>query len=158
MGMLSFVPDNLLEIIVNTLLLVGVVSTFLTLFVINRILRWIPTLAPFYPFLQALSVIILAAGIFFKGSYATEAAWRNKVQEAEGKVAAAEQKAKEANVELEGKVVEKIKYVRGRTEYITQYVDREVVKYDVKFAPGGECEIPKEFVKSLNLAAERPAK
>ncbi len=158
MWMLSFVPDNLLEIIVNTLLLVGVVSTFLTLFVINRILRWIPTLAPFYPFLQALSVIILAAGIFFKGSYATEAAWRNKVREAEGKVAAAEQKAKEANVELEGKVVEKIKYVRGRTEYITQYVDREVVKYDVKFAPGGECEIPKEFVKSLNLAAERPTK
>ena len=158
MWMLSFVPDNLLEIIVNTLLLVGVVSTFLTLFVINRILRWIPTLAPFYPFLQALSVIILAAGIFFKGSYATEASWREKVKEAEAKVAAAEQKAKEANVELEGKVVEKIKYVRGRTEYITQYVDREVVKYDVKFAPGGECEIPKEFVKSLNLAAERPAK
>ena len=158
MWMLSFVPDNLLEIIVNTLLLVGVVSTFLTLFVINRILRWIPTLAPFYPFLQALSVIILAAGIFFKGSYATESAWRNKVREAEEKVAAAEQKAKEANVALEGKVVEKIKYVRGRTEYITQYVDREVVKYDVKFAPGGECEIPKEFVKSLNLAAERPAK
>ncbi len=86
MWMLSFVPDNLLEIIVNTLLLVGVVSTFLTLFVINRILRWIPTLAPFYPFLQALSVIILAAGIFFKGSYATEAAWRNKVREAEGRL------------------------------------------------------------------------
>ena len=158
MWMLSFVPDNLLEMVVNGLLLIGAVSTFLTLFVINRILRWIPTLAPFYPFLQALSVIILAAGIFFKGSYATESAWRNKVREAEEKVAAAEQKAKEANVALEGKVVEKIKYVRGRTEYITQYVDREVVKYDVKFAPGGECEIPKEFVKSLNLAAERPAK
>jgi uncharacterized protein (UPF0333 family) len=128
------------------------------LFVINRILRWVPSLAPFYPFLQALSVLILAAGIFFKGSYATEAAWRAKVAEAEAKVAVAEQQAKEANIELEKKGGEKIKYIRGRTEYITEYVDREVVKYDVKFAPGGECELPKEFIKSLNMAAERPAK
>jgi hypothetical protein len=156
--MLSFVPDNLLELVVNGLLLIGAVSTFLTLFIINRILRWIPTLAPFYPFLQALSVMILAAGIFFKGSYATEAAWREKVKEAEAKVAVAEQQAKEANTVLEKKGGEKIKYIRGRTEYITEYVDREVVKYDVKFAPGGECELPKEFIKSLNLAAERPAK
>jgi hypothetical protein len=156
--MLSFVPDSLLEMVVNMLLLVGAVSTFLTLFVINRILRWVPSLAPFYPFLQALSVLILAAGIFFKGSYATEAAWRAKVAEAEAKVAVAEQQAKEANIELEKKGGEKIKYIRGRTEYITEYVDREVVKYDVKFAPGGECELPKEFIKSLNMAAERPAK
>jgi hypothetical protein len=29
-----------------------------------------------------------------------------------------------------------------------------VIKYDTKFAPGGVCEIPKEFIKAINDAAE----
>jgi hypothetical protein len=37
-------------------------------------------------------------------------------------------------------------------------VDREVVKYDTKFMPGGICEIPREFIKSHNDAAEVPKK
>ena len=158
MWMLSFVPDELLQYIVNGILIAGAVSTVLTLFVINRILRWFPALAPFYPVLQALSVILLAGGLFFKGSYATEMAWREKVKEAEEKVALAEQKAREANAELEKRGEVKVKYIKGRTEYIKQYIDREVVKYDTKFMPGGECEIPKEFIKAHNDAAEAPKK
>jgi hypothetical protein len=118
----------------------------------------LPALAPWHLLLQIISIVLLIGGVYFKGGYDTEDSWRAKVKEAEEKVAEAEQKAKDANIELEKKGGEKIKYIRGRTEYITQYVDREVIKYDVKFAPGGECELPKEFVKSLNLAAERPAK
>jgi len=158
MMLLGFIPDSFLLWVINTILIAGAISSILSFFLLHRIVRWFPALAPYHLLFQIVSIVLLIAGVYFKGSYATEASWREKVKEAEAKVAAAEQKAKEANVELEGKVVEKIKYVRGRTEYITQYVDREVVKYDVKFAPGGECELPKEFVKSLNLAAERPAK
>jgi len=158
MWMLAFVPDSLLEMVVNGVLILGAVSTFLTLFVINRILRWFPSLAPFYPFIQALSVAILAGGLFFKGGYSTEAEWRLKVKEAEERVAQAEQKAREANEELEKKGDAKITYLRGRTEYIKQYIDKEVVKYDTKFMPGGACEIPAEFIKAHNDAAEAPKK
>ncbi len=158
MWMLSFVPDSLLELVVNGVLVLGAVSTFLTLFVINRILRWFPSLAPFYPFIQAASVAVLAGGLFFKGGYSTEAAWRLKVKEAEERVAQAEQKAREANEELEKKGDAKVKYIQGRTEYIKQYIDKEVVKYDTKFMPGGVCEIPAEFIKAHNDAAEAPKK
>lgn len=156
MWMLSFVPDELLQYIVNGVLIAGAVSTFLTLFVINRILRWFPSLAAVYPILQAVSVTLLAGGLFFKGSYATEMAWRAKVKEAEDKVAIAEQKAREANEELERRGETKVKYIKGRTEYITRYIDKEIAKYDDKFRPGGECEIPKEFIKAHNDAAEKP--
>jgi hypothetical protein len=158
MWMLAWVPDSMLLWAVHVVLIAGLISTFLSFFLLHRIVRWLPALAPWHLLLQIISIVLLIGGVYFKGGYDTEAAWRAKVKEAEAKVAVAEQQAREANIELEKKGGEKIKYIRGRTEYITQYVDREVVKYDVKFAPGGECELPKEFVKSLNLAAERPAK
>jgi hypothetical protein len=158
MWMLAWVPDSMLLWAVHVVLIVGLISTFLSFFLLHRIVRWLPALAPWHLLLQIISIVLLIGGVYFKGGYDTEDSWRAKVKEAEEKVAEAEQKAKDANIELEKKGGEKIKYIRGRTEYITQYVDREVIKYDVKFAPGGECELPKEFVKSLNLAAERPAK
>lgn len=158
MWMLAWVPDGVLLWAVHVILITGLISTFFSFFLLHRIVRWVPALAPWHLLLQIISMVLLIGGVYFKGGYDTEIDWRAKVKEAEAKVAVAEQQAREANIELEKKGGEKIKYIRGRTEYITQYVDREVVKYDVKFAPGGECELPKEFVKSLNLAAERPAK
>lgn len=154
--MLSFVPDNILEMVVNGVLILGAVSTFLTLFVINRILRWIPGLASVYPFLQLLSVVILGAGIFFKGSYATEASWREKLKESQERAAKAEQEARDTNEELARVAAGKIKYIKGRTEYINQYIDREVTKWDTKFLPGGVCEIPQEFIEAHNKGATKP--
>ena len=145
MWMLSFVPSEILEMVVNGILVVGAVSTFLTLFVINRILRWVPGLASIYPFLQFLSVVILGAGIFFKGSYATEASWRNKVKEAEERAKIAEQQARDLNDELARVAASKIKYIKGRTEYITQYIDREVTKWDTNLC----LEVFVKYLKNL---------
>jgi len=156
MWLLSFVPDSILVHVVNAILILGAVATFLSYFVINRILRWFPPLAPYITFIQLLSAAVLLAGVYFKGSYQTEADWRARVAEAESRVAKAEAESQEANAKLAKAMDGKIKYIKGRTEYIKQYVDREVVKYDVKFAPGGQCEIPKEFIKALNDAAEPP--
>lgn len=158
MWVLSFIPDSFLLWAINTILIAGAIGSILSFFLLHRIVRWFPALAPWHLLLQIISIVLLVGGVYFKGGYDTEAEWRAKVKEAEARVEVAEQQAKEANTVLEKKGGEKIKYIRGRTEYITEYVDREVVKYDVKFAPGGECELPKEFIKSLNLAAERPAK
>jgi hypothetical protein len=54
------------------------------------------------------------------------------------------------------KVITKTKVVKERGDEIIKYVDREIVKYDTKFLPGGICEIPKEFIKAHNDAAEPP--
>jgi hypothetical protein len=74
----------------------------------------------------------------------------------EAKVAAAEQQSKQVNTKIQTKVVEKIQIVRQRGDDIIKYVDREIVKFDEKFAPGGVCEIPQEFIKAHNTAAEQP--
>jgi homoserine trans-succinylase len=84
--------------------------------------------------------------------------WRERVAEVETRLKVAEQQSAEANDSLAKKAEEKIKYIRGKTEYINQYIDREVIKYDTKFMPGGICEIPQEFIKAHNDAAEKPKK
>jgi predicted nucleotidyltransferase len=60
------------------------------------------------------------------------------------------------NVKIVEKIVTKTQVVKVKGEEVVKYIDREIVKYDVKFAQGGQCEIPKEFYKSLNDAAEAP--
>jgi hypothetical protein len=59
-------------------------------------------------------------------------------------------------VKIETKFVTKTQIVKERGKEIIQYVDREIVKFDTKFLPGGECEIPKEFIQMHNKAAEAP--
>jgi hypothetical protein len=76
----------------------------------------------------------------------------------EAKVAQAEAQSAQENVKIVEKIVTKTQIVKERGQDIIRYVDREVVKYDTKFAPGGQCELPKEFIKALNDAAEAPIK
>lgn len=156
MFVLSFVPDAWLEMVVNTVLVVGAVMTFLSFFVINRILRLWPGLSAYYFPVQLISAALLIAGVYFKGSYQTEAHWRAKVAEAEEKVRIAEQKAADATAQVETKVITKTKVVQGRTQTIEKEIVKEIVKYDTRFIPGGECEIPREFITLHNRSAESP--
>jgi len=156
MWMLQFVPDTFLLLVVNGILITGAVLTFLSFFIINKVLRWFPPLAGWLNVLQIVSIALLLAGVYFKGSYQTEAEWRAKVAEVETKLKAAEEISKKENIKIVTKVVTKTQIVKTRGENIIKYVDREIVKYDTKFSPGGVCEIPKEFIKAHNDAAEVP--
>ncbi len=158
MWLLHFLPDAFLAFIVNAILVLGVVSTVLTFFVINRLLRWFPPLARYVNIAQIVSLVVLTAGVYFKGGYSAEMQWRERVREMEAKVEKAETQAKEANLALEKKTAEKVQIIKGKEIVVKQFIDREIVKYDVKFAPGGICEIPKDFINAHNQSAEPPTK
>jgi L-cysteine desulfidase len=81
-------------------------------------------------------------------------AWRAKVAEAEARVAVAEQQSKETNTVIEQKIVEKTKVIKGKTEYITQYLDREVVKKEEIIKYIEQCPVPKEIIDIHNQAAD----
>jgi len=147
MWILHFLPDSFIQFIVHAILLLGVVGTFLSFFVINKILRAFPFLSQYVTIAQVVSAILLVAGVYFEGGYATEMQWRERVREMEAKVAVAEQQSKEANVALEKKSAEKVKVIREKGLVVKQYIDREVIKYDAS------CKIPQEVVKALNAAA-----
>jgi hypothetical protein len=151
MWILHFLPDALILWICNIVLLAGILLTAAAFFI-----RRIPVINQYRTPAQVLGIALLVAGVYWRGGYAIEMEWRERVAEVEARVAAAEAQSKEENVKIVTKVVTKIQVVRTRGEDIVKYVDREIIKYDTKFAPGGQCEIPQEFIRAHNSAAEAP--
>jgi energy-coupling factor transporter transmembrane protein EcfT len=151
MWILHFLPDALILWICNIVLLAGILLTA-TAFFIKRI----PVINQYRIPAQVLGIALLVIGVYWRGGYAVEQEWRERVAEVEARVAAAEAKSAEENVKIVTKVVTKTQVIRTRGETITKYIDREIVRYDEKFAPGGVCEIPNEFIKAHNSAAEAP--
>jgi len=151
MWILHFLPDALILWICNIVLLAGILLT-ITAFFIQRI----PIINQYRIPAQVLGIALLVLGVYWRGGYAIEQEWRERVAEVEARVTAAEAQSREENVKVVTKVVTKTQIIRTRGETITKYIDREIVKYDTKFAPGGQCEIPREFIKAINDAAEAP--
>jgi hypothetical protein len=134
--------------------LAGVFGLIATYFI--RFLSFIPFLYVYKTPIQLASVAAIAIGTFMAGAIHDNEAWETRVREMEAKVAAAEAESQKENVKVVEKVVKKTEYITRRGQDVIQYVDREIIKYDTKFAPGGVCEIPKEFIKAHNDAAEAP--
>jgi uncharacterized membrane protein YeaQ/YmgE (transglycosylase-associated protein family) len=146
--MLSFVPDSLLIWIVNTILVIGAVGSFLSFFVLHKILNKIPALAPYYLLIQVVSAVLLVAGIYFKGGYDVEAGWRDKIRVAQEKAALAEAQAKEANVKLDAEIKKKQRVVKENTIVYRDRI-REVEKIIDK-----ECKVAPEAIDIHNAAAK----
>jgi energy-coupling factor transporter transmembrane protein EcfT len=151
MWILHFLPDAMILWICNIVLLAGIFLTVAAFFI-----KRIPVINQYRIPAQVLGIALLVAGVYWRGGYAIEMEWRERVAEVEARVAAAEAQSKEENVKIVTKVVTKTQVIRTRGETITKYIDREIVQYDTKFAPGGQCEIPQEFIKAHNSAAEAP--
>jgi translation elongation factor EF-Tu-like GTPase len=119
-------------------------------------MKFIPFVYVYRTPIQAVSILAIAIGTYMSGAISNEESWQAKVKEMEAKVAAAEIESQKENVKIVEKIVKKTEYITRRGQDIIQYVDREVVKYDTKFAPSGVCELPNEFIKAINNAAEAP--
>jgi hypothetical protein len=147
MWILSFLPDW----IFHAILVLGIVSI-----VVGKFLTVIPLVRSYSIPIRIIGYFLVILGIFLEGGLSNEEVWQARVKEVEAKLAIAEQQSKEENVKIVNKVVTKTQIIRTKGDDIVKYIDREIVKYDTKFAPGGQCEIPKEFIKALNDAAEPP--
>lgn len=154
MWLLHLLPDSILEFIVNAVLILGLVLTFLSFFVLNRILRLIPGLANYHTLIQVVSVVILAAGLYFKGGYVTEMIWREEVKRVQDELDKAKNKAAEVVVQVEEKIVFRDKIIKERGETLIQYVEREVVKKEEVVKYIENCPVPAEIIDIHNQAAQ----
>ena len=150
MWILHFLPDALILWFCNILLLIGLVLVIAGFFA-----HRIPLVSQYQLPFRVLGIALLVLGVYFRGGLAVEQQWRERVAEVEAKLAVAEQKSAETNTKIDTVAREKIRVIRGQTQIVRQYIDREVIKYDTKFLPGGQCEIPQEFIQAHNKSAER---
>ena len=141
----SMLPDSFLQWIINVVLYVGLFSTISGFF-----LAWIPFFNRYKLPLQLVGIVLLAAGLFFKGGYATEIMWRERVKELEAKIAIAEDKSKKATEQLNAKVKSQTKVIHD-----TKIITKEKIKVVEKLIDK-ECKVPKEAVDLHNDAAKAP--
>ena len=148
MWLLHLLPDSLIAWVVNTILIAGAVVTVAGYFV-----RFIPFVNTYRIPVQITGILLLTTGVYFQGGYTTEMAWRERVQEVEAKLAAAETRSAEVNTEIVTRVVTQTRIVRERGDDIIRYVDREVVRDQevIKFVEN--CPVPEVIVNTHNAAA-----
>lgn len=146
MWLLSFLPDALLALVINCVLIAGIVG-FTASFFFGYVVRWLPSIAPYHLLIQVVSIVLLVAGVYFKGGYAVEQIWRQRVAELEAKVKVAEQKSKDVNEQVKTVYVDKVKVVKD-----TQVVVQEKIK-TVEVKVDSQCRITADTVNILNEAA-----
>lgn len=147
--MLGLIPDAILNWVYWAIIAAGITGLLA-----GWLGKWIPFYGNYVKILKPLGVVLLVLGVWLRGGYDTEMAWRDKVAQLEEKVRKAEEASNAVNTVIQEKVVEKTKVIKGKTEYITQYLDREVVKKEEIIKYIEQCPVPKEIIDVHNQAVD----
>ena len=145
--MLSLIPDAILNWVYWIIIAAGLTGLFA---------GWLGKFIPFYgryvQFLKPIGIVLLVLGVWLRGGYDTEMAWRAKVEEAQAKVAKAEAESREFNEKLDQ---ERKKKSKVRREYITTVKERIVKETQII---DSECKVAPEAINILNDAAKNSMK
>jgi hypothetical protein len=149
--MFSLIPDSVLSLIYWAIIAAGITGI-----IAGWLGRWIPFYGQYAKILKPIGIVLLVLGVWLRGGYDVEMTWRAKVAEMESKVAAAEEKANNKNVEIQERVVEKTKVIREKGKTQIEYVDRIVTqdKEIIKYIE--QCPVPKIIIDEHNKAATPP--
>lgn len=140
--MISLIPDSVLIWIIDIMILAGITGI-----IAGWLGRWIPFYGTYAKFLKPLGIVLLVFGIYCRGGYDTEMAWRDKVTKLEEQVKESEAKSKETNTVIQKVYVDRVKKVKE-----VQVVIRERIK-EVEKRIDAECKVAPEAVSILNDAA-----
>jgi hypothetical protein len=148
MWILHLLPEAMILWVCNILLAAGIALTVAAFFI-----KSIPLLNQYRLPAQILGIALLVIGVYWRGGYAVEQDWRDRVAEVEAKLAVAEKRSAEVNTEIVTRVVTQTKIVRERGDDIIKYVDREVVKNQEVIRFVENCPIPEIIINTHNAAA-----
>lgn len=129
---ISLLPDAVLNAIYWLIIIAGITGV-----AASWIARWIPFYGQYAKVLKPLGVVLIILGVYLKGGYDTEMAWRDKLHAAEEKARLAEEQAKQVNTEIVTVYKDRVKVVKEQT---VVYQDRikeveKVIDKDCKVAP-----------------------
>ena len=107
---------------------------------------------PQFP-LKIGGIAAIIISVWFLGAASNEAKWEARVKELEAKIAAAEVVSKQENVVIQEKIVKQKEYIKGKTEYITKYIDKEIIKNEEVIKYIENCPVPQIIIDAHNAAA-----
>jgi uncharacterized membrane protein len=140
--MFSIIPDAVLNWVYWFIIALGITGMFAGWFS-----KFIPLYGRYIGFIKPVGIALVILGVWLRGGYDTEMAWRAKVAEAEAKVVAAETKSKETNTIIQTQYRDKVKIVKEVQVVVQDRIVKEAAKMDAK------CEVDPEAISILNQAA-----
>ena len=140
--MFSIIPDAILNWVYWAIIALGLTGVFAGWFG-----KFIPIYGRYVEYLKPVGIVLLVLGVWLRGGYDTELAWRAKVAEAEAKVVAAEAKSKETNTVIQTEYRDKVKTVKEVQIVVQERIVKEAAKMDA------ECKVDAEAISILNQAA-----
>jgi hypothetical protein len=125
MFILHYLPDFLILWVVNLALIAGVLVTIAGWFINS-----IPFINTYKLPIQIVGVLLLVMGVYFKGGYAIEMEWRERVRELEAKVVVSEEKSKKINTVIKKVYLTKVKVIRKDRIVIQERIVKEAAEID----------------------------
>jgi hypothetical protein len=157
--MLNLIPDAVLSGLYWAIIIAGITGVLA-----GWLGKWIPFYGNYVKILQPVGIILLVLGVWLRGGYDTEMAWRERVSKLEAAVKIAEEKSQQTNTVIQEKIVEKTKIIKEKGKTQIEYIDRVIKeKEEVKIFIE-KCPIPQDIIiehnkaVDMNNAAERPKK
>ncbi len=128
--------------IIHTVLGLGVLGLLVAFFV-----QRIPFVKTYGYLIKIVASILVVLGLFLQGALAYKESTALAVAKLEAKLAKAEAKSAQTNTVIVEKIVKDTEVIRTKGKTITEYVDREVIKYN------NVCLLPSEVIRAHNAAA-----
>ncbi len=139
----SLIPDWFITILVNGLIIAGLVGISA-----SWIARWVPYFNLYRGPIQAIGVVCLVLGVYFKGGADVEHSWRERVKELEAKIAIAEKQSADANKKLSDQLNQNKRLTQEVKNANQAAVRANASKIDA------ECRVPDVAIELLNSASQ----
>lgn len=143
--MYSLIPDSWIELATYAIVAAGV-----TLYILSKLVAWIPIIKNYKFPIELLGVILYGVGAFYAGGYGVERLWRERVAQMEAKVQELEGRQAEVVKVIETKVVTKIKTVE---------VVKEVIKKEIEIREkeiNANCDVSPAAIEMFNKSVTDP--
>jgi predicted membrane metal-binding protein len=148
MWILQLLPSAVILWFCNILLLGGILLTVAGFF-IHRL----PFLYQYQLPFKVIGIALLVLGVYFRGGYAVESEWRQRVVELEAQLKVAEAESAKVNTVIQDRVVTKTRIIKEKADTLIQYVDRDVFKDREIVKEVNNCPVPQEAIDVHNEAA-----
>lgn len=139
----NLIPDWLITVLVNGLIIAGLVGISAS---------WIARFVPYFNLyrgpIQAIGVVCLVLGVYFKGGADVERSWRERVRDLEARVAQAEQQSVEANKRLDNQLQQNKKLTQEVKNANQAAIRANASKIDA------ECRVPDVAISLHNSASK----
>lgn len=131
MWLLQFLPTDFILYIINAVLISGAVITVVAFF-----LRWFAFVNIYRLPLQILGVALLCLGIYFRGGYAVEMEWRDRVAQLEARIEESEKKGKVITQRVDDRVMKDLQRQIAQRDSLLKDLQsrREQINRDCKLS------------------------